>query len=56
MLEAALFPGWVGTDFFSTFVLHFGSGPNPVSEPERTTVPVPPKQKVAVPASVRQHC
>jgi hypothetical protein len=61
MLEAALFPrksGPLVLDFL-TFVLHFmlDPDPNPVLEPEPEciTIEVPPRQKVAVPATPVFH-
>jgi hypothetical protein len=58
MLAAALLPRKLATNFCSfTFILHFMwiPGPDPVPEPECITVPVPLRQKVAVPATVPQH-
>ncbi len=53
MLEAAWFTRKLVPNFyFLTCVLHFmlDSGPNPVPEPKCIMVPVPLRQKIAVPA------
>ncbi len=60
MLEAALFPRMLVFkfrffDFCVTF--HVDPGPNLVPKPEYITVPVPLREKVAVPAvPLPKHC